>query len=167
MTGTVESPSFNDILTAYERIPEKITAALARAPADKLEIRCAGSQMSLRETVHHIVEANIVAASMLIAALGSDRATYDWSWLWPGRDWCDRMRYDAVPLDAAITTLNGLIRHIVNMINVRPDAAERKVSVHDLPGETLYFRTIPEILHQEAKHVDEHLAEIMSTLEAA
>ena len=162
---TNESPNFNEILAAYEKIPGKLTTAVADIPTEKLDIVGGKSNMSLRETVHHLVEANIVAASMMIAALGSDRATYDWSWLWPGRDWCDRMRYEAVPLDAAITTLDGLIHHIVNIINVRPDAAERKVSVHDLPGETPYFRTVAEILQQEANHVDEHLAEIMSTFD--
>jgi len=157
-------PNFDDILAAYEQIPEKISAALCSVLDDKLEIRCAKSQMSLRETVHHIVEANIVAASMMIAALGSDRATLHWAWLWPGRDWGDRMHYDPVPPEAALTTLDGLIQHIVNMIRVRDDAGERKVSVHDLPGDTPYFRTIAEILVQEAKHVDEHLDEIMSTI---
>jgi hypothetical protein len=160
-----ETPSFNDILTAYEQIPETIASALARIPVDKFDTLRGGSEMSLRETVHHIVEANIVAASMTIAALGSEKATYDWSWLWPGRDWCDRMRYDAVPLDAAITTLNGLIQHIVNMVHVRDDAATRKVSVHDTPGATPYFLTVAQILHQEAKHADEHLGEIATALE--
>ncbi len=164
MTTKNETPDFDEILRAYQQIPEKIAAALERVPADKLEIRCSGSEMSLHETVHHIVEANIVAASMLIAALGSEKASYDWSWLWPGRDWCDRMHYATVPLDAAIMTLNGLVNHIVNMIHVRDDAFERKVSVHDLPGETPYFRTIAEILQQEAKHVDEHVEEITATL---
>jgi len=149
-------------LKSYEQIPAKITTALAKIPADKLDLRSGNSDMSLRETVHHLVEANIVAASMVIAALGSEKATYDWSWLWPGRDWCDRMRYDAVPLDASVTTLNGLVQHITNLIRVRDDAASRKVSVHDLPGETPYFRTLAEIIDQEGKHVDEHLDEIIS-----
>lgn len=162
-----ETASFDDILTAYEQIPEKIASALAHIPGDKLDTLRSSSQMSLRETVHHLVEANIVAASMTIAALGSERATYDWSWLWPGRDWCDRMRYDAVPLDAAVTTLNGLIQHIVNMVHLRDDAATRKVSVHDTPGATPYFLTVSQILHQEAKHADEHLGEIATVLENA
>jgi len=158
--------NFDDALIAYQQIPAKIASALATIPADRLEVRIAKSEMSLRETVHHLVEANIVAASMIIAALGSEKATYDWSWLWPGRDWCDRMRYDAVPLDASVETLNGLIQHVTNMLRVRDDAASRKVSVHDLPGETPYFRTISEIIDQEGNHVDEHLGDIISVLES-
>src|SRR4051794_27024098 len=93
--------NFEGALIAYRQIPDKIASAIAKIPAEKLDVRVAKSEMSLRETVHHLVEANIVAASMMIAALGSEKATYDWSWLWPGRDWCDRMRYEAVPLDAS------------------------------------------------------------------
>jgi hypothetical protein len=157
--------NFEGALIAYRQIPDKIASAIAKIPAEKLDVRVAKSEMSLRETVHHLVEANIVAASMMIAALGSEKATYDWSWLWPGRDWCDRMRYEAVPLDASVATLNGIIQHISNMIRVRDDAASRRVSVHDLPGETPYFRTIAEIIDQEARHVDEHLDEIISSLQ--
>src|ERR1043166_5321586 len=89
--------------------------------------------------------------------------TYDWSWLWPGRDWCDRMRYDAVPIDASVATLNGLVPHVANMIRVRDDAPSRKVSVHDTPGATPYFMTVAQIIDREAKHVVEHLGEIIST----
>jgi hypothetical protein len=157
--------NFEDALAAYEQIPAKIAAVIARIPANKLDTRGGKSEMSLRETIHHLVEANIVAASMMIAALGSEKATYDWSWLWPGRDWCDRMNYDAMPLDASMATLNGLVQHIANMVYVRDDAALRKVSVHDTPGATPYFLTVAQIIDQEGRHVDEHLGEIITFLE--
>ena len=157
--------NFEDALTAYEQIPAKIASAIARIPSDKLDSSGGTSEMSLRETIHHLVEANIVAASMMIAALGSAKATYDWSWLWPGRDWCDRMHYDAVPLDASVATLNGLVQHIANIVHLRDDAALLKVSVHDTPGATPYFLTIAQIIDKEAKHVDEHLGEMVITRE--
>ena len=160
-----ETTNFDDALAAYQQIPEKVSALLARIPTRELDEVSSSSQMSLRETIHHLVEANIVSASMMIAALGSEKATYDWSWLWPGRDWCDRMHYDSVPLDAAVTTLDGLIQHIANVLSVRDDAASRKVSVHDTPGATPYFLTVTRILAQEGKHVDEHLGEIVTALE--
>lgn len=158
--------NFKDAMVAYEKIPEKIASVLARIPADKLDEMGAASGMSLRETIHHLVEANIVAASMMIAALGSEKATYDWSWLWPGRDWCDRMRYNAVPLDASVSTLNGIIQHIANIIHLRDDAASRKVSVHDTPGATPYFMTVAQIIDHEGKHVDEHIGEIITWLKS-
>lgn len=157
--------NFESALAAYEQIPEKIASAITRIPADKRDTRIEKSEMSLRETVHHLVEANIVAASMMIAALGAKKATYDWSWLWPGRDWCDRMRYDAVPLDASVATLNGLVQHIANILRVRDDAEAQKVSVHDMPGATPYFMTVAQIIDHEAKHVDEHLDEIIGAIE--
>lgn len=158
---------FDAAIAVYVQIPGKITSAIARIPANKLDAQGEKSGMSLRETVHHLVEANIVAASMMIAALGAEKATYDWSWLWPGRDWCDRMKYNEVPLDGSVTTLTGLIQHIANMIRVRDDAASRKVSVHDTPGATPYFMTVAQIIDHEGKHADEHLGEVMNALEGS
>ncbi len=74
----------------------KSIVALVRAHVDgradaELDRRAAAPAMTLRETVHHVVEANVVAASIVIAALGSPGAVYDWSWMQPFGPWLERI----------------------------------------------------------------------------
>jgi hypothetical protein len=59
-----------------------IEEAIAGLSATELDLSAGFDAMSPRETVHHLVEANIVASSIIIAALGASGSTFDWSWLY-------------------------------------------------------------------------------------
>ncbi len=116
--------------------------------------------MSIHETVHHIAEANIVAASMIIAAIGKDGATYDWTWLYPNLDWVKRLGYPQAPLKPVIKMLDGMSEHVANLIRVNPKVLERKVTLFDKPGGKKYTMTVEEIVRHEIEHALGHLKEV-------
>jgi len=116
--------------------------------------------MTVAEVVHHITEANIVAASMIIAAIGKDGATYDWSWLYPNSEWIDRMGYAKAPIKPAVETLRALNQHIANLVAANPKVLKRKVTLFDTPGAKTYTMTVEDIMRHEAEHADEHLSEL-------
>jgi hypothetical protein len=116
--------------------------------------------MTASETVHHIAEANIVAASMIIAAIGKDGATYDWSWLYPNLDWVKRMGYANAPIEPAVELLRALNVHIANLVKANPKVLKRKVTLFDTPGGETYTMTVEEIMQHEVTHAEEHLGEL-------
>lgn len=152
--------SANNAVNQWLEVPAMIEAAVGGLKADELDGSVTKSGMTPRETVHHLVEANIVSASMMIAALGASGSVYDWSWLWPNPEWVKRMGYAGLPVEPAIDTLKGLSRHLSNIICARPDALECEVKVFDSPGADPYALTVEAILRQEVDHAAEHLAEI-------
>jgi hypothetical protein len=62
------NPSNPDPVNDWLQIPEMIEKAIAGLSATELDLSAVSDAMSPRETVHHLVEANIVASSMIIAA---------------------------------------------------------------------------------------------------
>ncbi len=149
-----------NIIDDWLRVPD----TLARAVEGKTdgELDADGPDgLTLRETVHHIVEANIVASGIVIAALGASGSTYDWSWLYPDTAWCKRLGYDSAPVAPAIETLRALSRHIANIISASDDTLSRDVKLFDTPGDEPYSRTVEELLRQEVEHADEHLRNIL------
>ena len=96
------------ILDDYRQIPTRVREFVETAGPLNDDVRSA-SQMTLRETVFHLAEANTVSAAMIIAALGSNSASFDWSWLWPNRDWVDRMRFAELPVEPALETLSSTV----------------------------------------------------------
>lgn len=148
----------DNVVGKWLRVPEMIETALAGLTVAEMDHRSGDSGMSPRETVHHLVEANIVSASMMIAALGSSGSVYDWSWLYPDTAWVKRMGYAGIPVEPALATLKGLCRHISNIILARPDALQCEVRVFDSPGAETYTLTVEDILRQEVGHAEEHLA---------
>ena len=126
----------------------------------QLDRRAEPDAMSAAETVHHIAEANIVAASMIIAAIGKDGATYDWSWLYPNLEWVKRMGYAKAPIEPAVTTLRAMNEHIANLVKANPKVLKRKVTLFDTPGDETYTMTVEEIMRHEVSHAREHLNEL-------
>ena len=148
-----------EALEAWLSIPARIEAALDGLTEADLDLRGGEAQWSIRETVHHLVEANLVASNIIIAGLGKSGCVYDWSWLWPNTSWNQRLGYSTAPVRPALDTLRALCEHIAGLIRTA-DGPQREVQLLDSPGAQLYTRTITDILLQEIKHVDEHLPSI-------
>lgn len=148
-----------DLLSAWRQVPGDMADLIAGRSDDELAKLPGSEGLSLKELVHHLVEANIVASSMTLAALGASGSTFDWSWLWPNREWTDRLCYSKVPIEPSLKTLEGLIEHISNLVAVSDDSAGREVRLFDSPGAETYSKTVAEIIKQEVDHAAQHLAD--------
>jgi hypothetical protein len=153
-----------EVLNEWVKIPDVIQNAIEGLTEDDLDRRGGSDGWSIRETVHHLVEANLVAASIVIAALGKSGCTYDWSWLNPDLVWMERVGYKTAPVEPAIETLRALTRHLSGVIHRAPDVERREVQLLDAPGAQLRSTSIKEILAEEVSHVSGHLREVTATL---
>lgn len=147
-------------LAGWKSIPQLVRRAVEGKSDEALDRRRDGAPMTLRELVHHIAEANVVAASIVIAALGSPGCVFDWSWMLPFGPWMERMRYDCKPVGPSLAMLDALNAYIVAQVEPLPDGLERKVQLRDQPGGELRTVTIAEVLTQEAEHAREHMEEL-------
>jgi hypothetical protein len=152
-----------EALQAWLSIGPQIARAIEGLPEQALAHRGGPDGFSIRETVHHLVEANLVAATIMIAALGRSGCTYDWSWLFPDVAWAGRAGYTNAPVEPALDTLAALGRHVSGLITASPDGYEREVRLVDAPGAEPYTRTVQEVLSQEVEHARGHLASLAET----
>ena len=158
MTGSTEASA---ALRAWLAIPASIEKAIDGLGEDDLDLRDGG--LSIRETVHHLVEANLVASNIMIAGLAKSGCTYDWSWVTPDAAWMQRVGYDSAPVRPALSTLHALCAHIGGLIEGTSDGFRREVQLLDAPGAELYSRTIRDLLMQEVEHAAEHLRTLAQT----
>lgn len=149
-----------EALKAWVQIPEDIQNAIQGLTGGDLDLIGGPDGWSIRETVHHVVEANLVAATIVIAALGKSGCTYDWSWLNPDLAWMEQMGYKTVPPEPAIATLQALTSYLSGVIDAVPDAMRREVKLLDAPGAKPRAVSVEEILTEEVKHANEHLQEL-------
>ena len=157
------SSNHEELLKSWRQIPKLIEKTVEGMSKTQLRRRSKGDAMTANETVHHIAEANIVAASMIIAAIGKDGATYDWSWLYPNLEWVRRMGYAKAPIEPAIELLHALYVHIANLVKANPKVLKRKVTLFDAPGGETYTMTVEEIMRHEVEHANEHLSELKNS----
>ena len=148
------------LLRSWRKIPRQVEKTVRGVSKEELESRKGRKYMSIHETVHHVVEANIVAASMIIAAIGKDGATYDWTWLYPNADWIKRLGYAKAPIKPAIKMLDCMNEHIANLVRVNPKVLKRKVTLRDSPDSELYTMTVEQLMDHEVSHAIDHLKEV-------
>ena len=111
-----------------------------------------------RETVHHILEANLVAANMILAALGAEGHDFDWSWLIPDEEWTARLGYKDVPVEPALELFRGLTKYFSTLLARDPSLLQRTIRLRDSGSSEPYSITVSQILAREVDHAKEHLA---------
>ena len=107
-------------LSDWLQVPRAIEVAIEGLTEDDLNLRGGSNGWSIRETVHHLVESNLVACSIAIAAVGKSGCTYDCSWLNPDRSWMERMGYTRAAVAPAIDALSALCRYVTVAPQCRP-----------------------------------------------
>lgn len=151
-----------NVIAQWRGIPDLLDAALAGATEASLDERVGPDEYGLtrRQLVHHVAEANVVAASIVIAALGSPGCTYDWSWMMPFGPWLERLDYAHKPIEPALAVLRALSAYVAAQIEPLADGLEREVFLRDAPDAELRRVTTADLLRQEIDHAREHLAEL-------
>src|SRR5688572_20926167 len=146
-----------DPIAAWRSIVELVRTRIAELDEAELDRRADAESMTLRETVHHVAEANVVAASIVIAALGSPGCVYDWSWMLPFGPWMERLRYGQKPLQPTLRLLEALNAYVIAQLEPLPDGLQRTVLLVDQPGAAPRATTVGGVLLAEAEHAREHL----------
>jgi hypothetical protein len=132
-----------------------VTAAVRGLGARQLDSK--PGDLSVRETVHHLVEAHVVASSIVIAALGGPGCTYDWSWMQPFGPWIGRLGYGTMPIRPSLAALRALNRFVGTVVKRLPDGLDREVLLREEPGVRPHRATVADVLRQEVEQVADHL----------
>lgn len=110
-----------------------------------------------RATVHHLLEANLVASNMIIAALGTDEYEFDWAWLVPDDQWRARLGYDEVDEQPALELFRALTKYVSALLTRDPALMQRRIRLRDSTSSEPYAISIEDILSRELDHAREHL----------
>jgi hypothetical protein len=147
-------------LRSWVSVSEKIQSAIKDLGEEGLDLRGGADGWSIRETVHHLVESNLIAANIMIAALSQSGCIYDWSWVQPDAGWMERLAYKTAPIEPALAALRGLCEHFAELIKNIPAGFEREVRLLDAPGAKPYSKTVRELVAEQVEHVQGHVGTV-------
>jgi hypothetical protein len=153
-------------LAAWASIPRDIRKGIAGLSSRDLKARGGSEGWSIREYAHHLVEANLIASNIILAALGRPGSTYDWSWVIPDRKWMRRLGYDRAPLEPALALLEALGAHVAGLARAAPGSLKRSVKLLGSPGARTHRKTVEQVLEDEREHARHHLRDIADTRNA-
>src|SRR5262245_25854807 len=150
-------------LSEWLQLSRSIEIALEGLTEDDLNLRGGPEGWSIRETVHHVVESNLVACTIAIAAVGTGGCTFDCSWLNPDRTWMERLGYSRGAVAPAIEALSAVCRHVAALLGASPDALRREIKLLGDPNTQPYLMTVDEMFGLEVDHARHHLQEVNDT----
>ncbi len=150
------------VVKEWSSIPKRIRRSIGDLKDADLLIRGGSEGWSIAEYTHHLVEANLIASHVVLAALGKPGCTYDWSWVTPDTGWMIRLSYDRAPIEPAVDLLEALTRHISSLITLNPRGVRERIAILDVPGGVPRQSTVAKVLRAEVTHVTHHLADIES-----
>lgn len=153
-------------METYETGPELLDAALKGLSESQLDLSRAEGKWTIREIVHHIVDAEDLWETIIKAALGNTGCTFDASWYIPGNKCAVPLDYAKRPIDEAVALFKSLRRFIADSIKHLPDARERSAFVTWKNGK-LFEKTftVGEMLDWQIQHLEIHLKQIHETRE--
>ncbi len=155
-----------DALRAWSSLPRLIRKAIRGVSAHDLGRRSGPEAWSVQEYVHHLVEANVIAATIITAALGKPGSVYDWSWVTPEGEWVRRLGYNRVAVEPALAFFEHLCHYVALVVRAAPRGLRSHVHLKDTPSGTLTRRTVEQILRDEWKHAQHHLKDIAKARDA-
>lgn len=159
-----EIDNWDSLIIEWMDITNSIRRATEGLSEHEIDFRGGPEEWSIRETVHHLVEANLIASNIIIAAMANSGGSYDWSWVNPDRSWMRRMGYDKAPVEPALATLEALSAHVKGLLGIRGEARACEIQLLDEPGAEPRSVTIGEVLEEEINHARQHLKEIKTIL---
>ena len=151
-------------LSEWLQASRSLAIALEGLTEDDLNLRGGSNGWSIRENVHHVVESNLVACTIVIAAMGKGGITYDCSWMNPDRAWMERIGYTHAAVAPAIDAMAGVCRHVAAILSAAPDALRHEVKLLGPPGTEPYLMTVEQMIRLEVEHARHHLQEVDDTL---
>ncbi len=147
----------------WTKLADVISDAIEDLKENDLDLRGGPDNWSIRETVHHLVEANLITSNIIIAALANSNRPFDWSWLNPDELWMKRLGYNKAPVEPAIETLRFLSRYIATLLDCRKGARNCEIGLLDTSDDDPRTVTVAEVLREEIEHTREHLKDVQQT----
>jgi hypothetical protein len=142
----------------YARGPDRLKAALAKVPEEARTWRPGPGKWSVHEIVCHCADSETNAAARIRYLVAEEKpiiAGYDQD------AWARRFDYHALPLDAAVTTVEGVRRLTAALLRQLPAEAWLREGRHTESGRYVaedWLRVYSEHLETHADQIERNLA---------
>lgn len=148
-------------LDEYTKVPERLEAALAGLSGDMPDKSLEQGKWTIRQIVHHIVDADDMAKNIIKAAVSHNGCTYDQSWYEVDNAMAATMEYAKRDITGAVKLFRVNREHVGELVGSIPGAWDRHV--------VLVFKKSPEgrklpvsyLIQSQTRHVMHHIGQIL------
>ncbi|MCG3157997.1 MAG: hypothetical protein DKINENOH_04638 [bacterium] len=158
-----QSMTTAEILVRYVALPDKLEAALAGLAEADLELARSAEKWTIRQIVHHIVDADEVTKVIIKAALGNSGCTFGLEWYDLKNSWVPILNYASRPVAPALALFRANHRDLEALLNHLPEAWERYVMLKRDANSELRKITVGQLIQTQTAHAFHHIEQIRAT----
>lgn len=165
---SIQIKEYENLMETYDAGPEQLDAALQGLSGSQLDLSRAEGKWTIRQIVHHIVDAEDLWETVIKAALGNTGCTFDISWYIPDNKCAVPLDYANRPIDDAVELFKAVRRCIAEMVKHLPNARERSALITrtiDKDQAQSFTFTVEKMLNWQIQHLEIHLEQIRETRE--
>ncbi|MDZ7289409.1 MAG: DinB family protein [candidate division KSB1 bacterium] len=155
-----------EILVRYVTLPDELEAALAGLAEADFDLARSPGAWTIRQTVHHIVDADEVTKLIIKAALGNSGCTFGLEWYDLKNSWVTIMNYASRPIAPALALFRANHRDLELLLQQLPEAWERYVMLKREANSELRKVTVGQLIQTQTSHAEHHLEQIRATRQA-
>ena len=155
--------SHPDLIALYASGPKQLQKTLHGLASIDLDLARAENKWTIRQIVHHIVDAEDLWEICIKSALGHSGCTVDVSWYIIDNKWAEPLDYAGRPIDEAVAFFQAVRRHVVELIGHLPAPWEQHIILTrgiESEGKRL---TVKDIIAWQVRHLALHIEQIQET----
>ena len=150
-------------LEQYASGPEELKKVLKNLSEEDLNLSREDGKWTIRQIVHHIVDADDIWETCIKAALGNSGCNFDISWYLLDNRCSKSLEYLTRPIDDALILFRATRKHITGLINHLAQPWERYITIsrNDMKDEKKF--TVSNMIKWQNTHLQIHLRQILET----
>jgi hypothetical protein len=147
-------------------MPDQLSAALADLSEPDLDLCREEGKWNIRQIVHHIVDADDLAKTIIKAALGNSGCIFDQTWYDMNNTFAETLAYANRAIEPALALFRANHHHIEHLLKHLPDAWERFVMLKYAKVPEGRKITVGYLIQAQTWHAQHHIEQIRATREA-
>jgi hypothetical protein len=151
------------ILTRYAAMPDGLEVVLAGLSESHLDLTRKADAWTIRQIVHHVVDADDATSIIIKAALGNPGCEYGLEWYDPRNTWAETLVYSSRAIEPAIVLLHANHQHIKQLLHHIRDGWERYVMLKRFVSSEATKMTVGQLIHSQTNHASHHIEQIRET----
>jgi hypothetical protein len=152
-------------LSRYAGGIEELDGVLEGLSESQLDLSRGEGKWTIRQVVHHIVDAEDIWKTCIKAALGNPGCTVDMNWYIIDNKCAEPLDYAHRAITDAVELFRATRRHVVELVKYLPGAWGRSFTIirSDIPeGKTF---TVGQVIAFQILHLNMHIKQIQETRE--
>jgi uncharacterized damage-inducible protein DinB len=152
-------------ISRYRDGPQQLEQVVMSLTDVDLDAKPSHGGWTIRQIVHHVVDGDDIWKMCIKMALGNEEGEFALGWYgaMPQETWADRWAYTKRSLDVSLSFFRAERAHVVQLLEIVPDAWYRSVIVRTAKGEA---ERVPVgfVVQMQADHVSHHIERIRAIL---